>query len=70
MVFTNEGRLRPRRVAEGSEQAILNACPGAVAAANTEHTPNTDLVWGGFHRIEKAWAGNTETRHRGATGGC
>lgn len=69
MVFTSEGRLRPRRTGDGTEDEILKACPGAVAVPNKEKGSQADDIWGSFHRIEKAWAGEATTRFRGATGG-
>ena len=69
MVFTPEGRLRPRRISEGPEYEILNACPGAVAAPNAEKGPHSDPIWGSFHCMEKAWAGDGVTRFHAATGG-
>lgn len=70
MVYTPEGRLRPRRTgAPGDDVAILNACPGAIAKPNAEQGALHDAIWGSFNRIETAWAGETEVRYRGATGG-
>ncbi len=69
MVFTSEGRLRPRRTGDGTEDEILKACPGAVAVPNKEKGSQADDIWGSFHRIEKAWAGDSITRFQGATGG-
>lgn len=69
MVYTSEGRLRPRRTGPGSEDPILQVCPGAVAAANDELTPEHDMIWGGYHRIQTAWAKDTELRFQAATGG-
>ena len=69
MVYTSEGRLRPCRTGPGDEGAILRACPGAVAVANDEPTPEHDRIWGGYHRIQTAWAKNADVRFRAATGG-
>ena len=55
-VYTTEGRLRPRRTGHGAEDAILRACPGAVAAPNYEQGPHLDPILGSYHRIETAWA--------------
>ncbi|MBY6141921.1 Coenzyme F420 hydrogenase/dehydrogenase, beta subunit C-terminal domain [Leisingera daeponensis] len=69
MGYTPQGRLRPSRTGSGSDDAILQACPGAVARANGEAAPLADAVWGGFHRMQEAWAGDPDTRFRAATGG-
>jgi coenzyme F420 hydrogenase subunit beta len=74
MVYTPEGRLRPRRTPPGDqgaakEAAILRACPGVFTAPNVESGPYEDLIWGSYHSIEQAWAGDDEVRFRAATGG-
>jgi coenzyme F420 hydrogenase subunit beta len=69
MLYTPEGRLRPRRAGPGGEGAIMRACPGALAAPNREPGPHQDPIWGSYHRIKRAWAGDPEVRFRAATGG-
>ncbi|MEW2913261.1 Coenzyme F420 hydrogenase/dehydrogenase, beta subunit C-terminal domain [Leisingera sp. JC11] len=69
MAYTPQGRLRPSRIGPGSDAAILQACPGAVARPNGEAAPLEDSVWGGYHRMQEAWAGEPDTRFRAATGG-
>ncbi|MBY6066575.1 Coenzyme F420 hydrogenase/dehydrogenase, beta subunit C-terminal domain [Leisingera aquaemixtae] len=69
MAYTPQGRLRPSRIGPGSDAAILKACPGAVARPNGETAPLGDAVWGGYHRMQEAWAGDPDTRFRAATGG-
>lgn len=69
MVYTQEGRLRPRRTGDGPDADILRACPGTVAAPNAEKGPQEDPIWGSYHRIETAWAGDEDVRFRAATGG-
>ena len=71
MAYTPEGRLRPAEVGadEGADTEILRACPGAVARANAEGAAQSDLVWGAYHSMEEAWAGDPDIRYRAATGG-
>ena len=69
MAYTPQGRLRPSRIGPGSDAAILKACPGAVARPNGETAPLGDAVWGSYHRMQEAWAGDPDTRFRAATGG-
>ncbi len=69
MRYTAEGKLRPDRIGPGSDKAILEACPGAIARSNAEDTPRTDLIWGGHHRMQEAWAADPDIRHRASTGG-
>lgn len=75
MAYTQAGRLRPAPVgaatdgAGGADQEILQACPGAVARPNAEGADQTDMIWGAWHRMEEAWAGDAEIRYRAATGG-
>ncbi len=70
MAYTPEGRLRPRHTGgEGGDEAILRACPGVLSIPNSETGSKTDMIWGSYERIERAWAGNAEVRYRAATGG-
>lgn len=69
MRYTADGKLRPARIGPGSDKAILKACPGAIARSNAEATPRTDPIWGGYHRMQKAWAADPDIRHRASTGG-
>ncbi|MEO0718303.1 MAG: Coenzyme F420 hydrogenase/dehydrogenase, beta subunit C-terminal domain [Pseudomonadota bacterium] len=73
MAMTPEGRLRPGRLADEDPAAdadILAACPGAVAqAAPDPAAPNSDPVWGAYHTMTEAWAGDPDVRFRAATGG-
>ncbi|WP_406647731.1 Coenzyme F420 hydrogenase/dehydrogenase, beta subunit C-terminal domain [Aliisedimentitalea scapharcae] len=69
MRYTPQGRLRPAPISQGDDTDILAACPGAVAMANPDKTPETDSVWGNFHTVTRAWAGDPDVRFRGATGG-
>lgn len=75
MQMNSAGRLRPARLAGNDggspvdDSAILAACPGTIARANTETAPQTDQIWGGYHRMQTAWATNLDTRFRAATGG-
>ncbi|WP_282091900.1 Coenzyme F420 hydrogenase/dehydrogenase, beta subunit C-terminal domain [Epibacterium ulvae] len=69
MAYTDAGRLRPALVGPGSDAEILKACPGAVAVPNRETAKNLDPIWGHYHRMEEAWAGDPESRYRAATGG-
>ena len=68
-MYTPQGRLRPAQIDAGSDAKILRACPGAIARPNDEPTPHTDPVWGGYRRMQVAWAADPETRFRAATGG-
>ena len=70
MTLTDEGRLRPAPIGPvQDDSAILAACPGAVAEADTAEAIHQDEVWGGFTSMTRAWAGDADTRFRGATGG-
>ena len=69
MRYTPQGRLRPAPIEPGDDSAILAACPGVVAIANPDKTPETDSVWGNYHTMTRAWAGDPDVRFRGATGG-
>ena len=69
MVYTPEGRLHPRRTGSGGEEAILQASPGATAAPNDDTGSCHDMIWGGYSRIETAWAGDETVRFQAATGG-
>jgi len=69
MTFTDAGRLRPKRIANGDDTEILSVCPGAVIRPNVEKGENTDPIWGSYHRMQKAWSGNADVRYKAATGG-
>ena len=69
MAYTPEGRLRPAALATGDDSEILAACPGVVNEALPEETPYQDPVWGNYHSLTRAWAGDPDTRFRAATGG-
>ncbi|MEO1191636.1 MAG: Coenzyme F420 hydrogenase/dehydrogenase, beta subunit C-terminal domain [Pseudomonadota bacterium] len=69
MTYTEEGRLRPKRIGPGEETTILAACPGAVAAPNQEKAAFEDPIWGSYHSIEQAWARDPDLRFRASTGG-
>lgn len=65
----HEGRLRPRELETGDDSAILQACPGATVAASDAAAPHEDQVWGMYHTMSEAWAGDPDVRFRAATGG-
>ncbi len=69
MAYTDAGRLRPKQIGPGDDRAILAACPGAVARPNDEPAPESDAIWGGYHRTETAWATDPDIRFEAATGG-
>ncbi|MCB4455638.1 Coenzyme F420 hydrogenase/dehydrogenase, beta subunit C-terminal domain [Leisingera sp. McT4-56] len=69
MAYTPQGRLRPSRIGAGSDAEILQACPGVIARPNSKAAPRTDTVWGGYHRMQEAWAVDPDTRFRAASGG-
>jgi len=69
MTYTAEGRLRPARIGAGSDSEILLACPGVTAEPNNEDTPHLDDIWGGYHSMTEAWAGDDDIRYRASTGG-
>ena len=52
---------------------IFNICPGTRIEGLPENklSPSTkiDKVWGPWHRIARAWAGDEKTRFEGSTGG-
>ena len=71
MTMTPEGRLRPAPLTPenpAQDAAILAVCPGAVAEATAEG-PQDDTVWGRYHHMGEAWAGDPDIRFRAATGG-
>ncbi len=70
MAVTEAGRLRPACIGPGTDEEILQACPGAIVRPTCEAAPQTDAIWGGFHRMQEAWAGNPDVRHRASTGGA
>ncbi len=72
MVMTAGGSLRPDpcdSFTTEEETSLTAACPGAVAEARAEDSPQVDPVWGAYRYMARAWAGLPEVRHRGATGG-
>ncbi len=69
MAFTDQGRLRPAKIGEGSDSEILRACPGAVVRPNDEQATHLDDIWGSYHTMQEAWAGDADIRFRAATGG-
>ncbi len=71
MAMTDEGRLRPAPIASedpAADAEILSACPGAVTEAVAEGA-HSDQIWGSYTHMSEAWAGDTDTRFRAATGG-
>jgi len=69
MTYILAGRLRPARIGVGSDVEILQCCPGAVARPVDEAAPRQDDIWGGYHQMQEAWAGDADIRFRAATGG-
>lgn len=69
MAYTDQGRLRPAIIGDGDEAAVLSACPGALARPLDESAPFSDPIWGGYARMETAWAADPELRFRAASGG-
>ena len=72
MIMTPAGSLRPSpvdRFTPTEEATLVSACPGAVAEARVELGCNSDLVWGAYRSMARAWAGHPDVRHESATGG-
>ncbi len=72
MAMTPAGSLRPSPVdgfTPAEEAQLVDACPGAVAEARTDASPRSDVVWGRYRTMSRAWAGHPEVRYEGATGG-
>lgn len=75
MKLTPTGDERP--VVEGqldndTVDAIYRACPGVVVTGlpvDLAAEATVDLVWGPWHRIALAWAGDPAVRHGGSTAG-
>ena len=66
------GGLRPMPLDDFSNEEtskILSACPGVIAEAPETELDQIDPIWGAYSDMRYAWAGDPETRHRGATGG-
>lgn len=71
MAINKYGRLRPAAIdseSDPKDEEILAACPGATASAYPDALETGDL-WGGYHHMVEAWAGNPDIRYRAATGG-
>jgi coenzyme F420 hydrogenase subunit beta len=73
---TRIGELRPIVVGDLSHETvdtIYDVCPGTRVDGLPERLIETDTkldnVWGPWRRIVRAWAGDPEVRHVGATGG-
>ena len=72
MAMTPAGSLRPAPVdgfTPTEEVQLVAACPGAVAEARTRASPRSDIVWGRYRTMARAWAGHPDVRYEGATGG-
>ena len=72
MAMTPAGSLRPSPVdgfTAGEEAQLVAACPGAVAEARADASPYSDVVWGRYWSMARAWAGHPGVRYEGATGG-
>jgi coenzyme F420 hydrogenase subunit beta len=76
MKLADSGYLRPSTTTPVSEEeadAIYEFCPGVVQSGLPDdllsESQNLDAVWGPWHRIEKVYAVDSETRHKGATSG-
>ena len=72
MVMTPAGSLRPSpadQFTAEEEATLMSACPGAVAEARAEPGCHSDPVWGAYRSMARAWAGHTDVRYEGATGG-
>lgn len=70
------GELRPKIVApldHAVVDRIYATCPGTrVEGLSSEvaaEAPETDLIWGPWHRIVLGWASDPEVRHEGSTAG-
>lgn len=71
-----DGELRPRVVApldHATVDRIYATCPGtrveALPSDVAAQAPETDLVWGPWHRMVLGWATDPEVRHEGSTAG-
>ena len=71
-----EGELRPHIVGPLRDEdvdQVYATCPGTrvegLPAHELEAAPHHDVVWGAYHRVVLAWAGDEGVRHQGSTGG-
>ena len=70
MQWESENVLRPvGEVTKSEQEKILQACPGAIVAANVENDTTVDLVWGPWRELAMAWSAEPEVRFQGSTGG-
>lgn len=70
------GNLRPAVVGPIDDEAVdrvYQVCPGTriegLPASLVDAAPQTDLVWGPYHRMVLGWAGDPAVRYEGSTGG-
>ncbi len=71
-----QGELRPvvlQPLSEGLVDKIYDVCPSTrvdgLPDTLCEEAPKHDLVWGPYHDMQEAWAGDSEVRFEGSTGG-
>ncbi|WP_246660552.1 Coenzyme F420 hydrogenase/dehydrogenase, beta subunit C-terminal domain [Nitratireductor sp. XY-223] len=76
MEKAESGELRPRVLGALTEERvdmIYETCPGTRAEglpeALSSQAPEFDPVWGPYHRLVLAWAGEPQIRHEGSAGG-
>lgn len=73
MKMTPYGSLRPTPAdafTAEEEAQLLAACPGVTVEPRSQSGLQIDPVWGGWSRLQYAWAGDPEIRFRAATGGA
>lgn len=72
MAPTAKGSLRPVPNSDftaNEEATLLDCCPGVVATPINEAGTAKDPIWGHYKTMRYAWAGDPDTRFKGATGG-
>ena len=72
MQMTSYGALRPHSAnefTEAEEHRLIELCPGVSVEPRTTSGETADLVWGQFHSMRYAWAGDPDIRFHAATGG-
>ncbi|MEM9279712.1 MAG: Coenzyme F420 hydrogenase/dehydrogenase, beta subunit C-terminal domain [Pseudomonadota bacterium] len=70
MQWVDDTVIRPvGTITKSEQQAILQACPGAVVSAHVEAGAVIDDIWGAWHELVMAWSGEPDVRFQSATGG-
>jgi len=76
IVKATDGELRPQvcgELTQGDVDLVYDTCPGtrceAIPAEDARAAPYSDLVWGPYHSLSRAWASEPEVRFEGSTGG-